>query len=74
MTIELTPEQEQQLATIASDAQRSTQDIVGYLVEDYLARMAESRAMLARADEQVAEGKVVSHEEVWKRLEARFRD
>lgn len=73
MVIELTDAQEQQLASLASETHLSVQDMVNDLVSRFLQSTAESKALLARADEQVGQGRVLTHAEVGDRLEQRMR-
>lgn len=72
MSVQLTFDQELELAEIARTTERTTDEVAQEAVARFLADAAEHRAAVARAREDVAAGRYIEHEEVFRRLKERF--
>lgn len=72
MTIELTPEQQADLAAVAAVSHQTPEEAATSILAFHIRQERESRAMLAKADDDIAAGRVLSHQQVWERLASRF--
>jgi predicted transcriptional regulator len=73
MEISLTPELEEKLARIASEAGKGANQVVQELVKDYLDHDEWFRREVQRGLTSLDDGKFVSHEEVGRQLERILR-
>jgi predicted transcriptional regulator len=72
MVVQLTIEQERELASLAENEQKTVDELAQEAVARLLASRAEHRAAIQRSRASIAAGRVVEHEEVFARLKQRF--
>jgi len=72
MSVQLTTDQELELASIAKDEEKTMDELAQEAVARFLASRVEHRAAIQRARASIAAGRVVEHEEVFARLKQRF--
>jgi predicted transcriptional regulator len=72
MSVQLTADQELELASLAENEQKTMDELAQEAVARLLASRAEHRAAIKRSRESIAAGRVIEHEEVFSRLKQRF--
>ncbi|HME32541.1 MAG TPA: hypothetical protein VKG65_07305 [Terriglobales bacterium] len=72
MEISLTPEMEQRLSQVASQAGKGTQELVQELVANYLDHDAWFRSEVVKGLASLNRGESVTHDEVGRRMERRL--
>jgi len=73
MEISLTPELQEKLSQIASQSGKGPQEVVQELLANYLEHDAWFRNQVATGLASLDRGESVSHDEVGRRMERRFR-
>jgi predicted transcriptional regulator len=74
MTIDLSPEAEAALNRIASMSTFRREELVTHAMESYANWLAHETARIEEARADIAAGRVLSHEEVFRQLDAEFMD
>ncbi len=72
MSVQLTVEQESELAHLAQASERTADDLAQEAVARFLQAQEEHRAAIGRSRAQIAAGRTVSHEEVFSNLKKRM--
>lgn len=72
MAIRLTPALEQRLQHLADETHRTPEEIAEDAMDIYVSDYEELRAAVQEADDEIARGECVPHEEVVARFEKRF--
>jgi predicted transcriptional regulator len=72
MTIDLTPAEESRLLEIASEAQRTPEDIAQAAVSGWLRHVAELAAAVREGEESAEREGWLTHDEVFERLNLRL--
>ena len=73
MTVHLTPAQEEQLQTLATERGRTPDELAQEAVDRFLAYQAHHQAAVEEARSAVARGEVLEHEDVILRIQQRMR-
>jgi len=72
MSIQLTPALEQDLQHLAAQSNTTADDVAQRALEDYVAYRRDLNEAVRRGDEDIAAGRLFTHEEVFARIEARL--
>jgi len=72
MAIQLTAELEEDLQHLAAQSNTTADDVAQRALEDFVAYRRELNEAVQRGDEDIAAGRVLTNEEVFARIEARF--
>jgi len=72
MSIQLTPALEQDLQHLAAQSNTTADDVAQRALEDYVAYRRDLEEAVRQGDEDIAAGRMFTHEEVFARLEARL--
>ena len=72
MPLHLTPELEQRLAQLAAQTDRTPEEFALEAVDLFVTEQEEILAAIREGDDDIAQGNVLSHEEVVARFERRF--
>ena len=69
MTLELTPDLEQDLQHLAAQSNSTPDELAQHALEDFVAYRRDLSEAVKRADDDIAAGRVIPHEEVVDRIE-----
>jgi predicted transcriptional regulator len=72
MAIQLTAELEQDLQNLADQSNTTADDVAQRALEDFVAYRRDLNEAVQRGDEDIAAGRILTNEEVFARIEARF--
>jgi predicted transcriptional regulator len=74
MAVQLKPEQEQRLQQLAAQSGLTADEYLQQQVDSILEYQEDLAAAVKRGDEDIAAGRLLSHEEVFARIDKRLKD